>query len=239
MGERQNQIMKKLYAIMLALVAMLAMSAFATSAFAVTLLAEWLLNGAAIVTADLVEIPGELILTNLDAGGVGITSELLCTGILVGTVGPASADLITEVLTLTGVKTVEPLATGEALACTNSKNCESPKAWPEGLPWETEAELLEETAGTFFADYLLNGAYVAECTILGIKAEELCTAPVTAIELTNEAAGTVKSVFSDAFQELAGFKLGSCGEHNEVAEVSGTGQITPVGGGTLAVSSGA
>jgi len=238
MGERQNQIMKKLYAIMLALVAMLAMSAFATSAFAVTLLAEWLLNGSAIVTADLVEIPGTLALVNLDAGGVGITSELLCTGILVGTVGPMSADLITEVLNLLNEKTVEPLATGPALECTNSKNCESPKAWAEGLPWETEAELLEETAGTFFADYLLNGEYVAECTILGIKAEELCTAPVTAIELTNEAVGTVKSVFSDPFQELAGFKLGTCGTNAEVAEVAGEGQITPVGGGTLAVSSG-
>jgi hypothetical protein len=239
MGERQSQIMKKLYAIMLALVAMFAMSAFATSAFAVTLLAEWLLNGTAIATADLVEIPGELNLVNLNAGGVGIVSELLCSGILVGTVGPSSAGLITEVLSLTGVKTVEPLAAGQALECTNSKNCESPKAWAEGLPWETEAELLEETAGTFFADYLLNGAYEAECTILGIKAEELCTVAVTAIELTNEAAGTVKSVFSDPFQELAGFVLGACGAHAEVAEVSGNGQITPVGGGTLAVSSGA
>jgi hypothetical protein len=232
--------MKRSQMLFILFIAVLGLGAIgASSASAVTLLAEWLLNGSAIVTPDLVEIPGELNITDLDAGGVGITSELLCTIIFDGTVGPGSADLITEVLTLTGVKMVEPLATGAALECTNSKNCESPKAWYEGLPWETEAELLEQTAGTFFADYLLNSAFVSECTILGIKAEELCTAPVMAIELTNEAAGTVKWVFSDPFQELAGFKLGECGSHAEVTEVAGTGQITPVGGGTLAVSSGA
>jgi hypothetical protein len=232
--------MKRSQILPILFIAVLGLSAIgASNASAVTLLAEWLLNGAAIVTSDLVEIPGELIFADRDAGGVGITSELLCSIIFDGTVGPSSADLITEALTLTGVKVVEPLATGEPLACTNSKNCESPKAWTEGLPFETEAELLEQTAGTFFADYLLNFALVSECTILGIKAEELCTASVMAIELTNEAAGTVKWVFSDAFQELAGFKLGTCGSNAEVTEVLGTGQITPVGGGTLAVSSGA
>lgn len=230
--------MKKLYAVSLALVAVFALSALtASSAFAVTLLAEWLLNGGVIATPDLVEIPGELTLINLNAAGLGIKAELLCSGILVGTVGPSSADLITELLNLAGEKIGEGLGTLE-LVCTNTANCTNPKVWAEGLPWETEAELLEQTAGTFFADYLLNGQYLAECTVLGVSAEELCTVPVTATELLNEG-NNVDDTFSDAFQLLAGFVLGSCGGRAETAEVNGLGTITPVGGGTLAVSSGA
>jgi len=230
--------MKKLYAVSLALVAVFALSALtASSAFAVTLLAEWLLNGGVIATPDLVEIPGELTLVNTNGGGLGVKVEILCSGILDGTVGPGSADLITELLNLAGEKIGEGLGTLE-LVCTNTLNCTNPKVWAEGLPWETEAELLEQGTEVFFSDYLLKGQYLAECTILGVAVEELCEAGITATELKNEG-NNVINTFSDAFQELAGFKLGACGGRAETAEVKGPGTITPVGGGTLAVSSGA
>ncbi len=235
--------MKKLQILGAALVALFALgSLVASAAFAqpTFLLAEWLLTGAVITTPDLVEIDGELNLINLDGGGLGVTIEILCSGILDGTVGPASADLITELLNLAEEKISGTALSGLELVCTDTKNCENPLVWAEELPWETELELMEGvTGGPFFVDLILNGRYYAECTLLGTKMNELCSAPEVAVQATNEEPGTVTLLFSDSFQELAGLKLGACGSNAETAEITGEGLILVFGGGQLTVSSGA
>ena len=96
-----------------------------------------------------------------------------------------------------------------------------------------------ETAGTFFVDLLVNAGYYAECGSPFGPIAELCNAATTAIQLTNEANGTVDAVFSDPFQELAGLKLGTCEGHAETAEVNGLGIISLNNKKALSVSSGA
>jgi hypothetical protein len=73
--------------------------------------------------------------------------------------------------------------------------------------------------------------------VLGVKIEDLCNAPEVAVKVTNEAGGVVDAEFADAFQELAGLKLGLCTQGGtESAIVSGLGTIKP-DEGSLTVSS--
>jgi hypothetical protein len=228
--------MKRIHVIGVALLAMFALSAIvASAASAVTFLpAEWLINGEKLAAALAITQEGELNLINTNGGGFGIRVEILCSGILLGTVGPGAADSTTGLQNLAKEAISGTPLTGLALTCTNDAGCTEPKVWAEELPWKTSVDLMEDGAETFFVDLLENGKYYAECLILGIAVSELCTAPVTAIQLTNEAAG-VDATFSDAFQELAELKLGECGERPETAIVEGLGTIKP-DAGTLTVS---
>lgn len=229
--------MKRIHMLAIALLVLSALSAVvASAASAVTfLLAEWLINGAPLTAALNVTNEGELTLINTNGGGFGVRVEILCSGKFDGNVGPNSADEIKELLSLGGTLIGTTALTTTALECTNTKNCEGPLVWAEGLPWKTEAELMEEGTEVFFADLLIGGSYVASCLILGAEVEELCTAPTTAVQLTNEAGGVVDAQFSDAFQELAGLKLGECGGRLETAIVEGLGTIKP-DEGSLTVS---
>jgi hypothetical protein len=212
---------------------------FASTASALTfLLAEWLEAGAAISSAKLVDGEGEINIVNLDGGGLGVTIELLCSGIGVGTVGPASEGTTTAFLNLAGEEISGVPLTGLALECTNSKNCTEPLVWAEELPWKGELELMEDGTEILFVGLGFKGAMYSECLVAGISVSELCTVAVAAGELTNEAGGTVDGVASDAFQELAGLKLGECAGHAEVAEVSGLGLLLLTSGNALTVSSG-
>jgi hypothetical protein len=215
--------MKNMNTLGIALLALFIISVVASStASAVTfLLAEWLDDGQPIVTPQLADWEKELTIVNLDGGGLGITVEILCSEILDGTVGPGSIDSITAVLNLSGEEISGAALTGLGLVCTNSKNCTEPLVWGEELPEKSEAELMEAGSEVFFADLQFNVSFYAECLIAGISAAELCNAPTVASNSTNEANGTVDEVFSDAFQELAGLKLGECGGHAETAEITG------------------
>lgn len=224
---------KKLGVILIALFAVSALAASTASAEVTFLLAEWLLEGAPITTADPVETEGELNLVNLNAGGFGITAELLCSGIFDGTVGPGSVDTTTELLELGTLTLITPTHT---LSCANTKNCEGALVVPVGLPWKTEIELMEDNGVTFFADLLFNAGYEATCTILGVKVKESCKAEVVSTEKTNAAGGVVDDTFSEAFQLLSELKLGECGGRAETAETTGLGTIKAVGGGSLTVS---
>lgn len=237
--ERQKS-MKRIHVLALALLALFAVSMVAVAAASAVefLLARWL-EGAVNVTATLlVETEGELELVARNGGGLGVTAKALCSGILDGWVGPESLDFTSELLTLTGtVVSATPLTGSPFLACTNEGNCEKPEVWAAKLGWETEAELMVDSTETFFVDLILNGGWYTTCTVLGVKVSEECTAPETAVKLTNEAGGTVDGEFSDAFQELAGLKLGNCTlGGSESAEVNGLG-VTLESGVTLTVSS--
>jgi hypothetical protein len=233
-GKGQNT-MKRSHTVGLTLIVTAALSAtLASTASAITfLLAEWLINGAALTSTLAVEQTGELNIINTNGGGLGVRVELLCSGILDGTIGINGADEITELLNLAKEAINLTPLTELALSCTNTKNCTEPLFWAEGLPWKTELQLMEDTE-SFFVDLLTSGQYYWECLILGVSVNELCEY-ATAIKITNIAEG-LDAEFSDAFQELAGLPLGTCGGRPETLIVEGLGLIVP-DAGTLTASS--
>jgi hypothetical protein len=231
--------MKRIHILAAALVAAFAVTVVVVaSASAVEfLLALWLDGGAPVSAELLLENEGELELVTLNGGGFGVVAKVLCSGILDGSVSPESLDFISELLTLAGVAVPLTALTGTALLCTNIQNCTEPEVWAANLGWETEVELMVDGTETFFVDLILNGGWYAQCLVLGITTSETCTSTETAVLLTNEANGTVDGEFSDAFQTLAGLKLGNCTVGGaETAEVNGLG-ITLESGVTLSVSS--
>jgi hypothetical protein len=227
--------MKRNYVLGVALLAMFAFGVLTASASAVTfLLATWLFNGAAVTTALLTEAPGEWEIVNTNAGGLGVVSKLLCSFVLDGWVGPESLDHTSEVLTLTGVLVSSTELVGQTAECTNTQNCEAPHVWPDGIPGETEVELMVDGTEEFFVDLVFNAGWYVECTIIGFKVAELCETAETAVELKNEATG-IDATSSDGFQTLAGLKLTICSGTREVGEINGLETIIDPEG-TLAVS---
>jgi len=241
--------MKRFYVIGVALVAVLAFSALAAaSASATFLLAEWLLNGVAIAPGaeDLVEIEGEVTLEDREGVPVIGNAAVKCSGIFVGTVSSNSQDLITEVLSLT--HTAPPLKCPRVLGCEASTL--EPEVSPVNLPWETEAELFEQTGTTIFVDLIMKagqkiGWIVKNCLVLGLPQTDECTTPKNGgeaggagiSELTLEGALPL-GVFSLAVTELTGTPLALCTASNlESGVVAGSGQFVISGGGELAASS--
>jgi hypothetical protein len=209
--------------------AVLAFSAFfAASALAAeTLLAEWLLEALSIVS-DLVETVGELLLENLQNGGA-----VLCSGILDGTVEANGFDLVTEVLTLGGVKVA---LGGAGVICLGEGNCvaeEDAEAWPEKLPWLTELILFEAE----FHNLVYNPAWFVLClaiVILTVQEEECVVEHHTSsTKLANVSEGVSGEFPAEADEEQAKCK----GETEKLGMLTGSGTTLPVGGGTLTVSS--
>jgi len=210
----------------------------AASASATFLLAEWLVGGTAVSTELLVEVSGELLLED-----TALKAMILCSGIGDGWVGPNSLFFVTEILSLSGGAISSTVLTGVPILCVAQEGCsttgETPNVWPEGLPYEGEVELLEQTGYTGFA--VLGGsqfsAFYIECTILGVKSTDVCSAAQSGAELT--LAGT-SAVLKDSlpFTELAGLKLGTCSfAGGETGILEGSGVFTVSGGGELTASS--
>jgi hypothetical protein len=200
------------------------------------LLAEWLLNGTAIVAGspDLVEVSGELLME--DTNVLGLKAQILCSWVLDGFVESESLGLITDVLTLAGGEVNLTSLEGTALACTNEANCPEPLLWTVKLPWETEVELLEADGVSYFIVLILGEpGWHLEC--MGSLSDE-CKVPEGAFELTLEGASLL-ALFSDTITtELAGQKLGTCTLGGaETGIVEGEGTIVPAGGGELTASS--
>jgi hypothetical protein len=230
----------------LALFALFAFGALtATSAMATTLLAEWLLNGVAITTENLVEIKGSLLLEDTKAI-LGNPAAVECTGgSFDGWVGPNSLDYTSEVLNATG-GTVSALTGSTPFICTAQTGCETntkPEVWPIGIPWESEVELLEQTGGPFFADFTTKkgggtiGWEITNCLFLGSPHEDECTIGRGVNELKLEGT-TLLGAFSTAFSELAGVPKAACTASKEnTGVVAGEGSFVVSGGGELTASS--
>jgi len=225
--------MKRLNLLGIVLVAVFALSVIvaATASAVEFLLALWLVGGVN-VTANLAAAgEGELLFedTKTLLGKV----LLLCSGIGDGTVGPESKGEITKTLTLGTLHTEIPttVLTEPGLACTDQSGglCPEPLVWAEGLPWDTEVELMVDGTETFFVGLALKDSGYYLCMGNGI--EDLCEAPELAAKLTNEAGGVVDVEDSDAFQELAGLTLGIC-------SLGGAGSAVVEGLGTLLLASG-
>jgi hypothetical protein len=232
----------QLVGVLLALFAFGALTA--TSAMATTLLAEWLLNGVAITTENLVEIKGTLLLKDSKAVVGGPAAVECVSWSFDGWVGPNSLDYVTEVLNAAN-ETIGALG-GLAFVCTAKEGCETstpPDVFPVGLPWESEVNLLEQTGGPFFADFLTKvgggklGWEITNCLVFGTPHEDECTTERAVVEL-KLGGTTLSGVFSTAFTDLAGLRLANCTAGGaEAGEVSGEGSFVVSGGGELTASS--
>ncbi|HEX3693089.1 MAG TPA: hypothetical protein VHU13_07065 [Solirubrobacteraceae bacterium] len=230
--------MKKMQILVAGCLFLFAFSVVVASASAVTfLLAEWLINNVPVTGILLVETAGEVELISLNGAGLGVKSEVLCSGIGVGWIGEDGLTFGSELLTLSKELISNTELVGLALSCTNIKECTNPTVWPDGVPGEGLAVLIEETGFTGFAGLAFSVGYYVECTSILGKISELCSAAEGVAQLTNEANGTVDGEGSDAFQLLAGLTLGTCTAGGaESAEARGLGIGTP-DAGTLEISS--
>jgi hypothetical protein len=232
---------KLLGATMLMLFVFSALFAVSASA-AVFLLAEWLVTGNTVTTELLVEATGELLLEDTKVPLLG-KAVILCSGIGDGWVGPSSLSWDSEVLTLSGAATSTTVLTGTAIECTNQENCEEPLLWATNLGYEGEVELMED-GGTFFALVTLSHSggnapgFEIECmkSIIGAITDE-CSIAESVNELTL-AGTTLLANDSEAFTELAGFKLGNCSlGGSESAVLEGGGAVVLNEGSELTASS--
>jgi hypothetical protein len=180
----------KIHVLGLALVAMFALSAVATSAASAELvfeLALWLFNGNDVVTPILVVATGELLLHNLLNGAI-----IHCSGQFEGWIENNSLDLITMVWDLELLVLIVELSTGPSITCESLAVCEANTAliWPAGLEpngWVTEVE--EDPAGVFW-ELIFGVGYHIECKVVGIPFVEECTlAEGTGFEALNVTGG--------------------------------------------------
>ena len=168
--------MKKFQAIILALAAVTAFAAVMVSSASAetTLLAEWLVGGAAVTTALNTETSGSLLLedTKTPAGAAAV----LCSAILDGTVNSNGNGTITGVLNL-AKETIGELPSGLALGptdCFSEKVCSNTdviEVRPVGLPWTTNLYLMEN--GEILVEVQKTG-YELACTVI-VKVEDTCT----------------------------------------------------------------
>jgi hypothetical protein len=215
--------MRKIRILGVAFFAVLAFGAIAaTNASA----AQWLINGAAITTAQHVTTEGTWLLRGL--GFFGSEIHVVCNGILLGTVGPGDKDLVSAVTDLEGHANLHC----EVL----STLCEGKLALvlAENLPWET---LLLEPKANEFIDHFKEDlsepkgkpAFLLECTLpLGVKSKELCES--TEI-LTHALQNVTGGVLGEILEELST----KCTNANTVSHISGHGIVKALTG-TLTVS---
>jgi hypothetical protein len=234
--------MSKFRLMVIILCASVALGAFTASASgAVTFsLAEWLVNGAPLKVQLLTETSMEFLLED-----TAFKAAVLCSALLDGWVEQNSLGWFSEVLTLgDGVVSTTALS-APGLMCTAQAGCETSHpvtVWAVNLGWETEAEEMEDPpAGKFFALLILphagggNPGLEVECTILGVKSTDECTASPLVAELKPEI-GAMSIKFSEAFTELAEAKLSTCTfGGGEKGIVEGDGVIDLSGGGELSL----
>ncbi len=218
--------MRKIHILGAALMALLACSALATSASALTFeLALWLLNGNDVAGEVLTKSEGEILFENLLNG-----AHFTCSGVFEGTVNTNSAGTVTMVYALgTGGRLIEELA-GEALLC-KEENCEKPEIWPIGLPWKTELEQDSEDVPATFWVLTTGAAYHFSCSVFGIKVEELCEQPAGSANEVLNVTGGVEAMGSVSPEA----NCGSNASEGEATFVAGN-LTSPVNGGTLAAS---
>jgi hypothetical protein len=187
----------------------------ASASAEVTLLAEWLVAGAAITSNLASQITGELLME--DTKVLGVKVDILCSFILDGTIGPNGEDKIEKVLSLTGIE-ISELAGNAPLSCESSENCAATGVlvpiFPKGLPWSTLLFLDQGTG--HILDYVVGAAYEVTCTVLGVKVEDECKATnnLASFEVSNTGEG------GDALVEGAEEPNGECTQGGPGSEVN-------------------
>jgi hypothetical protein len=184
--------MKKLNLFCLALVAVFAFSAVIVAAASAetTLLAEWLINGAAVTTlTSTINTVEEILLEDL-----GNKGAVVCLSVVFdGSIGPSGEFETTEVLTLAGlaITLAAPLlcerdATGSACEASATDI----EVMPDALPWHG-VMYLDSVTGKFLATVITAAEYVVKCLVLGITITDTCSAPGGTLEVLNGTGGVV------------------------------------------------
>ena len=219
--------MKKIQLFGLAMVAMLAFGAFAamSASAETTLLAEWLVNGAAITTLTSVETTGSVELINKTFLG---TAKVLCEGAFDGSVGPNGEGEITEALQ--GGVSQGAVLVAPAIDCTGDAVCSGlVEVWAENLPWLSRLVLMED--GTILNEWFegtpagTKPAYDEFCSNVGIN--NLCEGLSTTV--MKNLASDVESTF------ILGSEVTTC--NLGTGETAGSGLTATLNGTTVAVSS--
>jgi hypothetical protein len=225
-------------ATMLLVALALSTTALASSAFAgpTFTLAFWFRNNVELTEDLAVTSTAELLLEDQKvtaAGGAAVAT--LCSFIADGFLGPNSFDEVKEILNLAGTAISTTALTGTSLACTRVTICESGKVWAVNLPWRTELEKWTEGANHGFVDLFLAGGsgkppgWYAECTVLGIKAEDECTSTSLAAEVTGAGVYTWSEAITLLFGSLAKC-TGSGGMETGNVEGTSEGSVFTEGG---------
>ena len=217
--------MKTIHMLTLAFAVLFAISTAATTiALAeTTLLAEWLNNGAVIISNLATKSEGEITLEDTKLG-LGV----LCSYIFVGTVGADGADAVTEVLSLAGAA----VSLTAMLKCETHKFCESGadiNVTPENLPWNTRLVLMENGE---FLDVFFNIGYFTECLVFGVKVSETCETAQTGDKIVNVATGV-----ETPGQPSPNANCASGGTGAGIIEFAPLNVTSLTAGGTLSVSS--
>lgn len=209
------------------MVAMLLFSAFAamSASAETTLLAEWLINGAAITTLISAETPGSIELVNKTILGNVL---VLCTGAFDGSIGPNGENEITEALQ-NGVSQGAVLM-APPIDCEGDAICSGlVEVWAENLPWLGLLQLMEDGS---ILNHLYEGSpagkfpgYDVFCP--NISLENLCEALATT--LMENAMTDVIGLF------ILGSEVTAC--TMGTGELAGEGLTMTLDGTTLAVSS--
>jgi hypothetical protein len=178
---RNSRILRTVIPTVLAFSAIVVSSASAE----ITLLAEWLFNGTAVISLTSVETRGELLLKDTSNG-----ATVICSAILVGSVGPNGENEVTEVLSAVGITAT----LAAPLLCRGGPVCEinstDVEVAPEGLPFHMLLFLME--IGSFL-NVTFKAGYSASCLVLGIKITDECTVTNGITEVVNTSFG-VESV---------------------------------------------
>lgn len=236
--------MKRFHIVGMSLIAVLAFCVVgvASAGALTTLLAEWLNSGAAITASTAVTTTGKLLLEDSNAEKLGIKAAVECEGTLVGTVNANGADTVTEVLNAKGEAINKTALTQLGLECKNETSCEGTSlVWAVNLPWNSTLELVEQESKEFFADVLRPGAsgknpgWYVECTVIGVKATDECTAGEAASEVIKGTGGT-EGIFSEAFRTLMGLPKATCTSSGEASGIVIGSGTTKLASGTLEAS---
>jgi hypothetical protein len=239
MKEGWIEMIRKSYVVGLALVAVFAFSSVmvASASAETTLLAEWLLNGAAVTGTTAVETAGEVKVEDNKVPIIGKVA-IDCSFIADGWVDANGLDFISELLTLGKVKVTAKLV-GTGMLCSSATGCEaasegSPiEVWPATEGWETLLVLMEN--GTFL-DIIHGSGYEVLCLILGAMVEDECNATEAGILEQNGTAPNGAEIPAHSIGEpLATCKEG--GAASGVNETLTVAKTIPTGGGELTVSS--
>lgn len=190
----------------------------------VTLLADWLLNGAEVVSRTEATWQGETVYEDSKAD-LGITCSEIWHIIIIG---PSGEDILVEKLTLSGL----PISLTSPLLCKSHKFCEESATdiefSEEDLPALTLLFLVESGQ---FRDAATGYSYFVSCLVLGIKVSEECTAN-SSYEVKNVTGG-IEGI--GKWTPNGTCTVGGSGS-GEITWVAGN-VLSPVSGGTLTVSS--
>jgi hypothetical protein len=232
---------RKIQTIVLASLAVCVIGALmaSTASAETTLLAEWLLTGAAIT--ELISTTTTGGLTMEDTKTIAGAAAFLCEATVDGSVGPNGEGESTEILNAAGVAVTAlagglallgtGAASGEGSECKTVKTCAAGTAaspievWPIGLPWHTTLFLMEN--GEFLD--LVEGTggsigYELLCLVLGLNTEDTCTSADFEFPVVNDATTGDASIPAGAESTPPAL----CTQSNEETGLNIADAVTPI-----------